>query len=45
MKQVFFNEIIQQEPIIFCGIFILLIIAIVLAFTLAYIELDKDKQC
>lgn len=45
MKQIFFEEIIKQEPIIFCGIIVLLIIAIVVAFTLAYIELDKDKQC
>ncbi len=43
MKQISILEVINNEPIIFISIIVLLIISIILAFTLAYIEIDKEK--
>ena len=44
MEPIEITSIINNEPVIFISIIVLLIISIFLAFTLAYIEIENDKQ-
>ena len=43
MEPIEIVSIINNEPVIFIGIMVLLILSIFVAFTLAYIEIENDK--
>ncbi len=44
MEQIDITPIINNEPVIYIGILVLLIISLFIAFALAYIEIENDKS-